>query len=107
MAVPITPKTATISWTPANLVGDPSSLLTSTVNLYTTTLFKITIEAAGCITTDSIKVIVNQGQILYQKTLLLFILCVLALIPSLGLALLQPMEYPIPGRLILLDISII
>ncbi|MCR6638414.1 MAG: PKD domain-containing protein [Sporocytophaga sp.] len=59
MAVPITPKTATISWTPANLVGDPSSLLTSTVNLYTTTLFKITIEAAGCITTDSIKVIVN------------------------------------------------
>lgn len=59
MAVPITPKTATISWTPANLVGDPSSLLTSTLNLYSTTLFKITIEAAGCITTDSIKVIVN------------------------------------------------
>jgi len=58
-AEPLNAKTATIAWSPANLVGDASSLLTSTVNLYTTTLFKITIEAAGCITTDSIKVIVN------------------------------------------------
>jgi len=56
---PIVFKTADISWTPAHLVGDPKSLLTSTVDLYSTTLFKIKIEASGCITTDSIRVIVN------------------------------------------------
>lgn len=55
----ITPKTAEIKWEPRNLLTAPDEIKTSTVNLYATTLFKITIDAAGCKTTDSIKVIVN------------------------------------------------
>lgn len=64
-------------WEPQNLVTDPTSLLTSTVNLSQTTVFTLTVtdNNSGCITSDEKIVTVTGGALFVQAAASPGIIC--------------------------------
>lgn len=64
-------------WEPQNLVTDPTSLLTSTVNLSQTTVFTLTVtdNNSGCITSDEMIVTVTGGALFVQAAASPGIIC--------------------------------
>ncbi|MBU1369993.1 MAG: PKD domain-containing protein [Bacteroidetes bacterium] len=64
-------------WEPQNLVNNPTSLITSTVNLSQTTVFTLTAtdNISGCVETDEVVITVTGGALFVQATAAPAVIC--------------------------------